>query len=160
MPRDDDFLDPPITPFGKCHTCKETVVFGIKHCPQCGIELDYDEIFPSIHDYFVITQAVSSANNLRTFDVSILLLIGVSFIRFSFDYGLWFLIITGIVWILPLIRINQWFGRHGKWECSDPDYLEAIERMKWSRKLWIAANIFNAITIVAVHTNGAFIKLE
>jgi hypothetical protein len=160
MPRNDDFLDPPITPYGKCHTCGEKILFGTERCPNCGIEIDYDEVFPSVYNYFVITQAISSANNLRTLDIGVVLLIGVSLIRFVFDYGLWFTLITGMPWLLPLFRIIQWFWRHGNWECSDSEYVEARERMQWSLKLWAAANVFNAIVILAVHIKGALIPLK
>ena len=160
MSRNDDFLDPPITPFGNCHTCGETVVFGIRQCPHCGIEIDHDDIFPSVYNYFVIAQAISSANNLRTLDASIVVLIGVSLTSLVFDYGLWFTLITGLTWVIPLIRIIRWFRRHGNWECSDHEYQEARERMRWSLKLWIAASIFSAIVILAVHINGALVTLR
>ncbi|HWQ34923.1 MAG TPA: TraR/DksA C4-type zinc finger protein [Blastocatellia bacterium] len=160
MPRNDDFLNPPITPYGKCHTCGEKILFGAERCPNCGIEIDHEEVFPSAFNYFVITQAISSANNLRTLDIGVILLIVVSLIRFVFEYGLWFTLITSLPWLFLLLRITQWFRQHGNWECSDPEYLEARERMRWSLKLWIAANAFNAIVILAVHLKGALIPLE
>ena len=160
MPQQDEFLNPSITPFGKCHTCGEKILFGTERCPNCGIEIDHDAVFPSTFNYVVITQAISSANNFRTLDIGVILLIVVSLIRFVFDYGLWFTLITSLPWLLILLRVDHWFRRHGRWDCADPEYLEARERMKWSRRYWAAANFFNVIVIIAAHHKGALIPLK
>jgi hypothetical protein len=160
MSQEDEFLNPPITPFGPCHTCGQKIPFGTERCPYCGIEIDHDEIFPSAFNYFVITQAISSANNFRTLDIAIVLMLAVSLSRLLFSFGLWIDVALSLPWLLILLRVDHWFRQHGRWDCADPEYLEARERMKWSRRYWAAANVFNAIVIFAVYHKGALIPLN
>lgn len=151
MSRRNDLLKPEITVFGKCHTCQETIPFGIANCPHCGIEIDQDAVFPGAFNYFVITQAISAANNLRTMDVAVVIFIGVALVRFFSAHSLWFDLITTLPWMGVLAGVMRWFRLHGRWDSKDQEYLAAQTHMKWSLKFWAAANAFNLIVLLAVH---------
>jgi hypothetical protein len=144
---DRNFLDPEISLIGKCHTCNEQILFGQEFCPQCGIKIDHEDIVPSVVNNFLLTQAISSANTIRTFDVGVYIFLGVSLIRFMIDFPLWYDVVTSLSGVIPMIIIARWLLRHGNWETRDVEYLTARKGMKKSSWLWLAAN----------SVNGAFI---
>jgi hypothetical protein len=162
--RKNDFLEPDITLVADCHTCGEMVRFGLVRCPTCGMLLDLEEIFPSAVVNFLITQACSSANSIRTFDVAIFFFLGVSaslyLYSLFFNELLWFHValnaVLSVVWLLPVTLVGRWFYKHGRWRISDPEYEFAKKEMRAGLKLWLAAHIFNAIVIYAgwVRANG------
>src|SRR5215510_14276859 len=119
--RNNDFLTPAITPYADCHTCRELVRLGTVTCPHCGIKLDQEEIFPSAAINFVISQACSAANNIRTLDPAVLIFLGVLLLRYFSAYPLWLNIAISAVWLGPLVIILRWFHKHGRWRISDPD---------------------------------------
>jgi hypothetical protein len=144
---DKNILDPEITLIAQCHTCNEKIIYGIEKCPYCGIMIDYDDIIPSIVNNFVIAQAISSANTIRTFDMAVIFFLGTSLIRYIIDYPTWIDIVMSALWVMPLIIITRWHFKHGRWESADPDYLLSKKQMKWAFKLWLVANAFNIIVI-------------
>lgn len=149
MKPDNDFLKPKITPIANCHTCGEKVRFGFEKCPGCGIELDQEELFPSVIRNFVLTQAVSSSNSIRTLDPAAALFLGTAVIRyFSPDYPLWLNMATTILWFGPPVLIIRWFYKHGRWEIDDPEYKHARREMWAGLRLWTVSHIFNAIVII------------
>jgi hypothetical protein len=153
--RNNDFLEPEITLVANCHTCGEMVRFGLEKCANCGITLDQEEIFPSVIVNFVITQACSSANSIRTLDVGVLLFLGVSLMRYVIDYPLWFNLIASVFWLGPLVMILRWFHKHGRWNIADQEYEFAKKEMREGLRLWLAAHIFNAIIIFASWTSAS-----
>ncbi|MBO0724688.1 MAG: hypothetical protein J2P52_03730 [Blastocatellia bacterium] len=144
---DRNLLDPEISLIGKCHTCSEQILFEQEFCPHCGIKIDHDDIAPSVVNNFLLTQAVSSANTIRTFDVAVYIFLGQSLIRFMIDFPLWYDVVTSLFGIIPIIIIGRWFRRHGNWETRDGDYLTARKKLKKSFWLWLAANAFNGALI-------------
>jgi hypothetical protein len=153
---DRDFLDPEISLIGKCHTCNEQILFGQEFCPECGIRIDHEDIAPSVVNNFLLTQAVSSANTIRTFDVGVHFCLGTSILRFLIDFPLWFDVVTSLGWVAPFIIIWIWFRRHGNWETRDVEYLTARKGMKKSIWLWLAANTVNGVLIGV----GGLVKIE
>jgi len=144
---DRNFLDPEISLVGKCHTCNEQILFEQEFCPQCGIKIDNEDMVVGVVNNFLLTQAVSSANTIRTVDVAAYMFLGVSVFRFMFDFPLWFDVVTSLFWVTPMITIGRWFRRHGNWETRDGEYLTARKAMKKSFWLWLAANAFNSVLI-------------
>ena len=142
-----NFLDPKISLTGKCHTCNEQILFLQEFCPQCGIKIVHEDMMPSVVNNFLLTQAVSSANSIRTLDAGVYLFLGTSVIRYMSDYPLWFDVATSLFWVVPLIIITRWFRQHGKWETRDGEYLAARTEMKKSFWLWLSANAFNGVVI-------------
>lgn len=121
-------LEPEITPYGNCPRCRELVLFGSTHCPYCDLELDQEEIFPSVIVNFVITQAISSANSIRTFDMGVIIFIGMIVSRYFVNYGLWVDIGLSSFWLLPLWMIVRWYFKHGRWEIDDEEYSHAKKK--------------------------------
>src|SRR5581483_5492946 len=146
--RNNDFLNPAVTPFANCHTCRELVRLGTERCPHCGIKLDQEEIFPSAAINFLISQAYSSANNIRTFDPAVVIFLALLLMRYLSDYPLWFNLVTSVVWLGPVVIIIRWFRKHGRWNISDSEYEYAKKEMRAGLRLWIAAHLFNAIVIL------------
>jgi len=144
---DRNFLDPEISLVGKCHTCNEQILFEHEFCPQCGIKIDHEDMAPSVVNNFLITQAISSANTIRTFDIGVYIFLGASVIRFMIDFPLWYCVVTSLSGAMPLIIILRWFHRHGRWETRDGEYLTARKEMKKSLWLWLAANAVNGVLI-------------
>jgi len=144
---DRNFLDPEISLVGKCHTCNEQILFEQEFCPQCGIKIDHEDMAVGVVNNFLLTQAVSSANTIRTLDVGAYIFLGASVFRFMFDFPLWFDVVTSLFWVTPMIIIGRWFRRHGNWETRDGEYLTARKAMKKSFWLWLAANAFNGVLI-------------
>ena len=149
--QDKNFLEPEITLTGECHTCGEPIIYGREHCLNCGIEIDHDELAPSVINHFVITQACSAANSIRTFDVAVFIFLGHAILRAVIqsilNYPLWIDILASAFWVLPVLTITRWFRRHGNWDSQDQDYLFARKEMKSALWLWVAANIINGIVI-------------
>jgi hypothetical protein len=152
---DRNFIDPEISLIGQCHTCNERILFGQERCPQCGIKIDHDDMAPSVVNNFLLTQAVSSANTIRTFDLGVYMFLGTSFSRFIIDFPLWFDVGTSLFWVIPMIIIGMWFRRHGNWETRDREYLDARTGMKKSFWRWLAANALNGVFIGA----GGLVKI-
>ena len=123
------------------------VTYGQVNCPYCGVTLDPDELYPSVVKNFVITQAVSAANNLRSFDLAVIFFLGVGIYSSFFLELLWFHAICSIVWLTPLLMIWSWFTKHGKWQLSDPDYEFSKKEMIAGLKLWLGAHFFNGVII-------------
>jgi len=144
-------LEPEITPYGNCPRCREMVLFGSTHCAYCGLELDQEEIFPSVVANFVITQAISSANSIRTLDIGVIFFIGAIIIRRLMDCGLWFDLGTSLFWLAPLWVIVRWYFKHGRWESDDEEYNFAKKEMRAVFLLWAGAHFFNAIVILYAH---------
>src|SRR5262245_60021029 len=143
-----DFLDPKVTPIANCHTCGEMVQFGLEKCPNCGIVLDQEDIYPSVVVNFIITQAISSANSIRTFDVAVFFSLGVSLLRLGLEMPFWYNVVTCIPWLFPLIIIIRWFFKHGRWPITDGEYELAKKEMRSGFGLWLVVNGFNLIVLL------------
>jgi hypothetical protein len=144
---DRNFLDPEISLVGKCHTCNEQILFEQEFCPQCGIKIDHEDMALSVVNNFLITQAISSANTIRTLNVGVHFFLGASVIRLMIDFPLWYDVVTSLSGALALIIIPRWFRRHGRWVTHDEEYLTARKEMKKSFWLWLAANAVNGVLI-------------
>ena len=144
---DKNFHDPEITLVGKCHTCNEQILYGLEFCPKCGIKIVHEDMEISVVNNFLLTQAVSSANSIRTLNVGVHFFLGTSILRFLIDYSFWFDVVTSLTWFIPLFVIMRWFLRHGRWESNDVEYLTSRKEMKKSFWLWLAAHAVNCLLI-------------
>lgn len=148
MQQNNDFLEPLITLIADCHTCGEKVRFGFEKCPNCGIELDQEALFPSVVQNFVLTQAVSSANTIRTLDPAVFFFLGTALIRYVIAYPLWWNLATTIFWFGPPVLIIRWFYKHGRWGIENQEYKNAGKEMWAGLKFWAVSHVFNAIIII------------
>ncbi|MFN0109744.1 MAG: hypothetical protein ACKVZH_12895 [Blastocatellia bacterium] len=141
-----EVLEPEITATGNCHSCCELVQWGTPKCPYCGTLLDKRRMYDSAVENFYITQAVSSANTIRTFRPAAFLFIvalGLSLMG-SGSPAIKF------IWPLALIVIIRWFIKHGRINSTDADYLEAKQKMRVDFFLWLAINILNLIVFIVL----------
>ncbi|HQR32576.1 MAG TPA: zinc ribbon domain-containing protein [Blastocatellia bacterium] len=145
-----EILKPGITAMGNCQSCGELVQLGTAKCPSCGILLDQQRMRESAKVNFAITQAISSANTIRTFKPAAYLLALIAVGRFFLDFRLRNNFLLTIVWAFPLITIVGWFMKHGALNSVDEEYLESKKHMKSALILWLVTNILNWITLVMV----------
>ncbi|MDX2042935.1 MAG: hypothetical protein SF097_17085 [Acidobacteriota bacterium] len=145
-----EVLEPDITATGNCHSCNELVQFGTPKCPYCGTLLDRQRMLASVQENFYITQAVSSANTIRTFRPAAFLFLLIAIGRFLMDYSLRNNLFMTVLWFMPVVIIVAWFFKYGGRTSKDDDYLESKQKMKSDLLLWLAANILNWITLGVV----------
>lgn len=137
-----DVLEPKITVMGNCPSCGEFVRWGLAQCPQCETLLDKEQMLKSAQEHFRITQAVSSANTIRTFRPAAYIFIAIAvgnFLLASRSIAIW------LVCFFPLVAVIRWFFKHGRWYSANEDYLEAKKKMKSDLLLWLALNFLNLI---------------
>lgn len=157
---DPEILNPDVSIFSSCPTCQGLIPIKFKDgdlclderkCPHCGIEIYESEIIEAAGKNIVLTQAVSSANKIASFDLAVLPFLAVSLLVFLFNkvfLTALFAVLTIAVWTIPLIFCIKWFCKHGSWLLNDEDYLTAKNEMKKSGLLWLAAHLLNALFIV------------
>ena len=145
-----EVLEPGVTATGNCHSCNELVQLGTPQCPYCGTLLDKRLMYDSAVENFYITQAVSSANTIRTFRPAAFLLLIRAVGRFLMDYSLRNNLFLTVLWFMPVVIIVAWFFKHGSRTSKDGDYLESKQKMKSDLLLWLAVNILNWITLGVV----------
>lgn len=152
MPKEDLF-EPKVTPIGKCYTCLQPLVFGVQHCPHCGIIVDYEDenLMRTAVDHILITQAISSANTLRTMNPAMIIFLGSALMSYGLDYVWWFKLITILPACFILLSVKAWFVRHGNWESNDPEYREAQQHMKVCVRNWGLTNLFILLLILFAH---------
>jgi hypothetical protein len=154
---DPNFLNPPISTFTNCPTCEKLIsirnendllIVEDKTCPHCGIKIRQEEVIENFLKNFLNTQAISSANNITSFDIAVYIFISVSVLNFFYqsplfllDYLFGFLSITA--WIIPLFLCLQWLYKHGRWNFADKEYTELKREVKKSSFLWLFAHILN-----------------
>lgn len=145
-----EVLEPEVTATGNCHSCNELVQLGTPKCPYCGTLLDKQRMLASAKENFRITQAVSSANTIRTFKPAAYLFIIVAIGRLLLDYSVRHNLFISVMWFLPVLTIVGWFFKHGGRNSTDQDYLESRKKMKADLLLWLAINILNWITLAVI----------
>ncbi len=157
---DPEILNPDVSIFSECPTCRGLIPIKLKdndlcleerHCPHCGIQIYENEIIEAAGKNIVTTQAVSSANKVASFDLAVLIFLGVSLLNFLFNQFfliVLFTVLTLTIWTFPLIFCIKWFWRYDRWMLNDEDYLIAKSEIKKSALLWSAAHFLNALLII------------
>ena len=151
MQRNDPNLEPEITLCGNCPHCHELILLGTEKCRYCGLELDQEELYQSAIRNFVITQAVSSANTIRSLDLGVFFFLGSIAILYLGSYGIQFEILVTLIWLSPLVLITRWYFKHGRWPTDDEEYRRAKKEMRSGFFLWSAAHFLNAMAILVMH---------
>jgi hypothetical protein len=97
----------------------------------------------------VITQAVSSANTIRTFDLAVLFLLGVGVCNslLNEEFLLKFHMITSAVYLSPIILIFRWFYKYRMLSSSDPDFNFSKKELRSGLLLWLGAHFLNGLLI-------------
>jgi hypothetical protein len=148
-----EVLQPEITVMGNCRACGELVQVNTPKCPYCDTLLNQQSLMDSAKINFVVTQAISSANTIRTFRPAAYLLILLSLGRFVLEHSFRNLLFV-VVWLFPLFTVLRWFMKHGGLNSSDTEYLEAKKQMKSALILWLAATLINWVTFAVAIGSG------
>lgn len=147
-----------ITPCFRCYYCRQVVALGAQSCPHCDSEIDQERAEKEAAAYTAVTKAIQSARNITNRDLAILLFIIYTFwMRWSGREAfsdvprgwLWAEIIFAVGWLIPIIAIVRWFHLHGKLITEDDEYLTAKKDVRWSLRLWIAAQVFHLLLVIA-----------
>ena len=142
-----NILNPKVSLIADCHTCGERVLFGREVCPYCGITLDLEDLFPSAAINYVLTRAISSANDIRGGNIAVFLSLGITVFALLGDMPFWFHLLNCSGWGV-LIIILLWFWKHGRWRINDREYESVKREMKGSLRMWLIANAFNLIVLI------------
>ena len=134
------------------------MALGAKYCPHCLNEIDEEHAKKEAAVRTAVTKAIQSARNITNRDLVVLLFIVYTFwMRWSgreafYDVPrgwLWAEVIFAVGWLIPIIAITRWFYLHGQLKTEDEEYLAAKKDVRWSLKLWIAAQVFHILLVVA-----------
>ncbi|MCY7347199.1 MAG: hypothetical protein LH614_13375 [Pyrinomonadaceae bacterium] len=157
---DPEILNPDVSIFSSCPTCQGLIPIKLKDadlcleeriCPHCGIEIYENEIIEAAGKNIVTTQAISSANKIASFDMAVVVFLGVSLLTFLFNQVFLTILFIGLTltaWTIPLIFCIRWFHKHGRWLLNDEDYLSAKSEIKKSGLLWSAAHLLNILLTI------------
>jgi hypothetical protein len=151
-------FDRDITPCFQCYCCREIVALGAKYCPYCASEIDQERAEKEATSYIAVTKAIQSAGAITNRDLVVLLFIIYTFWMrwcgreafYDVPRGwLWAEVIFAVCWLVPIVAITRWFYLHGKLITGDEEYLTAKKEVRWSLKLWLAAQVFHLLLVVA-----------
>jgi hypothetical protein len=143
---------PPVHPFVECPNCHELLEFGAPLCPRCREEISPEYAVASATIVHHNTQAVSFANTITTLNALIpLALIGTAVI-----YVIGWLssrqprIPTGLLFLpaVPLIAINIWYLRFGRFRIGDEEYVRARREMRRSFAFWLVFLIVDVLLVI------------
>lgn len=134
---DSMFKAPAVHPFVECPNCKQLLEFGAEECPRCREEIDIDYALHSAAVVHLNTQAVSSANTIKTGEPAAAIIFFASLLSYSLGHPAIF-IVNLVTTTLSLSVILLWFYRYGRFKIGDEDYEGAKKGMWASLKLWSA----------------------
>lgn len=134
---DSIFKAPDVDPFVECPNCRQLLEYGAERCPRCREEIDADYALLSAVVVHRNTQAVSSANTIKTCEPAAVIIFFTSLLGYYFNHPAIF-IVNLITPALALSGILVWFYRYGRFTIGDEDYLTARKGMWTSLKLWSA----------------------
>jgi hypothetical protein len=154
------FSKPAIHENFSCPNCRRLLPSGTKRCKYCLEEIDDDYANLNAFLHFQLTQAISHANIIATFDPAIVFFVIASlclrWLKLEFYSDIPHLsialeIVFGLVWLAPVVAIIIWFYRYGRWRIIDEEEYQSKRRsMKLSLRMWLAAYAFHVILVVAI----------
>jgi hypothetical protein len=143
------FKIPEVTPFVECPNCYSLLEYGAVKCPSCCEWIADEYAHLSAAALTVNTQAVSSANMIK----SVSPIIGVMYFLYFYAYdvfsgGLSPLTILSVPWsVLTLAAITRWFIRYRWITFGDDDYAVVRRSMRIMFWQWLALFITQVIAI-------------
>jgi len=147
-----------ITPCFQCHYCREIVALGAKNCPHCECEINQERAKKEAAAYVAVTRAIQAAGNITNRDLVVLLFIAYTFwMRWTGREGFYEVprgwlcaeIVFAVGWLVPILAITRWIYRYGSLTTEDEEYLKAKKDVRWSLRLWIAAQVFHLLLVLA-----------
>ena len=144
------YEEPDVSLFVPCPCCGRLLSEWPERCPHCRELIDDDQRVVGAVLTGIVTQAVSVANNLATFDVAILLCLGLTAYAYVSGFTVFALVFlkTGAI---ALYGCGRWLRRYGRLGSTDPDFVAANSRVRLSLAMWLAFMLFEgALTIWVV----------
>lgn len=141
------FKRPAVVPFVECPNCKQLMEYGLKSCPRCREEISADYAFTSAVIVHHNTQAVSSANTIKTAEPGTVIIFFASLIGY-FTVSPSMFIVNLITPTVYLLIILVWFYRYGRFKIGDEEYVRAKRDMWKSLKLWLAVLAAQVIVVI------------
>lgn len=138
---------PAVVPFVECPNCKRLLEYGAARCPTCREEIEPEYAYISAVVVCHNTQAVSSANTIKTAEPAAIIIFMASLCA-VFLKSPSLLVVNLITPLLSLLAIFVWFYRYGKFKAGDEEYLRAKREMKASLKLWLAVLVTQSLVIL------------
>ena len=137
----------PATPFAECPNCKRLLRAEVRTCPECREEISEEYAMASMWVNYYNTQAVGSANFLKSTEPGVVILLISSAIGFSL--GSPSLFVVNLVTPLSIIvGIAVWFYRFGRFPLGDDEYLSARRKILSTLKLWCALWVFQVLVCI------------
>ena len=128
MMRESIFADPPVTAFVECPNCKRLLAYGAERCPHCYEEISEEYARVSGAIVGINTKACAMANTIKTFDVSVVIAIGMAVLELLSTPPS--VPIIPFSWpVVVLLAIGLWFIRFGRFKWGDEDYVRARKQM-------------------------------
>ena len=134
---------PRVTPFVSCPNCHRLLDVTAEHCPHCREPIDEDYRRRSAIYTVVVTQAVSSANTLRTFDPAVLLCVGITVWSVLFGFA-WASAVLAVTAAMAVYGCVAWLHRYRGLELTNREFLAARRSVRWSLRLWGGFVVFLA----------------
>ena len=132
----------PVTAFLECPHCCKLLPFQSMECPDCREPISEQYAFASAMVVAFNTQACSSANDVKSSDSSIAIVLAGSVLIYLDDlYVFWrttsLLVCCTLVTSSPEYDAH-WFYKFGRFGLGDEKYFRAKREMKGYLKLWLA----------------------
>ena len=100
-------------------------------CPHCGAALSEAAILTSFLENIAHTSAIASANKFIALDLAVVPFLLVNLLLAFAEYPLWIRAGNLVCYAGVMVLIGRWFYHYWyRIRYSDPEYLEALSRMK------------------------------
>ena len=142
----DSFSSQPNTLTIICPSCGETLLYGVNECRFCQVVIDEAYKKASVASQTLMTNAVKSANVIRSFRTLFYILIGATVLAFFLDPP--YLEVILFVSILNLIGPTRWLRKYGGASLNHAEVLEAKKDMKVDLYLWISATLLAGTLLI------------
>ncbi len=135
----------PDTPTITCPACGETLLYGVKSCRFCQHAINPVYAKKSVAAQAILTQAIKSANTIRTLRNLLYLQLGLTIVAFLWDPS--YLYVVLIVSIINLFGPIRWLRKYGRGDLDNAEIVKAQKDMKIELYFWLGAIIFQSIAI-------------
>ena len=138
---EDYFETKPITQTILCPSCGETLLFGDTKCRYCQTMIDVEYAEKSAHSQARITNAVKSANTIRSLRLLLYFLLAMTVFAFLIDPP--YLKILLLISTLNLFGPIGWLRKY-RHASDHPEVVKARKDMRLELYFWLGAIVLQA----------------
>ena len=143
-----DQTEEPMAQMFRCPSCNEIIRLGPETCRFCSAAIDLNLARSAAEELHLATQACAMANNIKTGNYAILVLLAATLIlALERAYGHY----APRVFLVSLAGPGAaiaWLWKYGKLKTADPEYPEARRTVLISLGMWAAAVLILACVIL------------